>query len=324
MPKSLPTPSIIQLGRFTWTTMWQIMMAQLAPRSKDGKYLRPESAFRQVINADSPYQAQAGRYRLFVGMSCPWAHRTLIVRALKGLEAVIPVSLAVPSPENGGWLLANPDRYGKTLMEVYQSATPNYSGRATVPMLWDEQTQTIVNNESADIIKILNADFNAFATNSELDLYPSAGRETIEQWNEQVYNRINNGVYRCGFAQTQVAYDEAVGELFNQLDTIEIHLDHNPFLWGNQITLADVRLFTTLIRFDIVYYSLFKCSRRRIRDYTNLSRYVQHIYHLPGIPETCNFSTIQQDYFRNLFPLNPGSILPTEVDMSWLDSPDRK
>ena len=122
----------------------------------------------------------------------------------------------------------------------------------------------------------------------------------------------------------KLAYDEAVGELFNELDTIEIHLDRNPFLWGNQITLADVRLFTTLIRFDMVYYSLFKCSRCRIRDYTNLSRYVQHIYHLPGITETCNFSTIQQDYFRNLFPLNPGNIIPTEVDMSWLDSPDRR
>lgn len=318
MPKSLPTGSIIQLGRFTWTTLWQIMMAQLAPRSTDGKYLRPESAFRQVINADSRYPAQAGRYRLFVGMSCPWAHRTLLVRALKGLESVISVSLTLPSPENGGWLLATPDRHGSRLIDVYRSAVPNYSGRATVPVLWDDETQTIVNNESSEIIKQLNSEFNSFATNPELDLYPIAGREGIDRWNDVIYHSINNGVYRCGFAQTQTAYDQAVSELFDQLDTIEIHLGLNEFLWGDRLTLADVRLFTTLIRFDMVYYSLFKCSRRRIRDYANLSRYVQSIYHLPGIAETCDFSTIQQDYFSSLFPLNPGNIIPTDVDMSWL------
>ncbi|WP_264324213.1 glutathione S-transferase family protein [Romeriopsis navalis] len=316
MPKSLPAASIIKLGRFTWTTMWQVMMSQMAPRSKTGAYVRPESVFRGTIDADHP--AAAGRYRLFVGMGCPWAHRTLIVRALKGLEAAIDISIVVPSADDGRWLLTEPYLNCQNMPELYQTASPGFKGRSTVPILFDETTKTIINNESAEIIEILNAEFNEFATHGDLDLYPAAGKAEIDRWNAQIYPSVNNGVYRCGFAQTQAAYDEAVNELFGMLDTIDDHLANQSFLWGEQITLADVRLFTTLIRFDSAYHGLFKCSRRRIRDYANLSQYVQRIYQLPGVADTCDFQAIQQDYYGNLFPLNPGGIVPTPVDMSWL------
>lgn len=296
--------------------MWQIMMSQLAPRSTSGEYVRPESEFRNSLDSVQP--DQAGRYRLLIGMSCPWAHRTLMVRALKGLDAAIPISLTVPSPDDGGWLLAEPDYGCRRLADLYQLASPGYQGRSTVPVLFDEQTQTIINNESAEIIKILNSAFNQLATHPELDLYPAAGRADIDRWNAQIYPQVNNGVYRCGFAQSQAAYDQAVAELFAMLDTIEAHLENHSFLWGEQVTLADVRLFTTLIRFDLVYYSLFKCSRRRIRDYAYLSRYLRQLYQLSGVAETCDFQAIQHDYYSSLFPLNPGGIIPTAVDMGWL------
>jgi glutathionyl-hydroquinone reductase len=308
---------IIKLGRLTWTTMWQVMMSQLAPRSKAGAYERPESAFRGTI--DPADQAPGGRYRLFVGMGCPWAHRTLLVRVLKGLEGSIGVSLVVPSPEDGGWLLAKPERSCQSLAELYKWAMPGYQGRSTVPVLFDDAIQKVINNESAEIIEILNASFNHLATHPELDLYPEAGRAEIDRWNDQIYPAVNNGVYRCGLAQSQAAYDTAVQELFDMLDTIEAHLTDRAFLVGEQISLADVRLFPTLIRFDLAYYSLFKCSRRRIRDYANLSQYVRRIYQMPGIAATCDFGVIQQDYYGNLFPLNPGGIVPTAVDMGWLE-----
>jgi glutathionyl-hydroquinone reductase len=319
MSKNLPSKSLIQLGRFTWTTMWQIMMAQMAPPNPSGEYIRPESAFHDRIGPNSTYLPATGRYRLFVGMGCPWAHRTLIVRGLKGLETVVGVSLTKPSPEDGGWRLAEPEPGCERLAQLYRLAMPGYKGRSTVPVLWDDQTQTIVNNESAEIIEILNAELNQFATNPALDLYPVAGQANIDRWNQQIYHSVNNGVYRCGFAQSQAAYDLAVNELFAMLDTIEVHLASQVFLWGEQVTLADVRLFTTLIRFDLVYSSLFKCSRQRIRDYANLSRYLRQIYQLPGVAATCDFAAIQQDYYGNLFPLNPGGIMPIGVDMSWLN-----
>jgi putative glutathione S-transferase len=316
MPRQLPMKPIIQIGRFTWTTMWHVMMSQLAPRSQAGEYVRPESMFQGTI--DDAHPAQPDRYRLFVGMGCPWAHRTLIVRALKGLEETIGVSLTVPSPDDGGWLLAEPYQNCRRLADLYQLAAPRYKGRSTVPILFDQQTQTIINNESAEIIKILNSEFNQFAARPQLDLYPMTGRAAIDRWNSQIYPKINNGVYRCGFAQSQSAYDAAVTELFEMLDTIEKHLENHTFLWGEQITLADVRLFPTLIRFDLVYSSLFKCSRRQIREYTNLSRYLRQIYQLPKVAKTCDFQAIQRDYYSSLFPLNPGGIVPTAVDMHWL------
>jgi glutathionyl-hydroquinone reductase len=315
VPSKLPIKPIIKLGRLTWTTMWQVMMSQLAPSNKTGSYERPESTFRETIDA-----ATAGRYRLFVGMGCPWAHRTLLVRVLKGLEGAIGVAIVAPSPDDGGWILTVPERGCQSMAQFYQVARPGYQGRSTVPVLFDDKTSTIVNNESAEIIEILNAAFNHVASHPELDLYPEAGRAEIDRWNEQIYPAVNNGVYRCGLAQSQAAYDTAVQELFDMLDTIEAHLADRAFLVGEQISLADVRLFPTLIRFDLAYYSLFKCSRRRIRDYAHLSQYVRRIYQMPGIAATCDFKAIQQDYYGNLFPLNPGGIVPTAVDMGWLDT----
>jgi glutathionyl-hydroquinone reductase len=316
---ALPAKFLIIAGRTVWTTLWQTMMAQLAPRDRGGAYVRPESEFRATIAADSPHPAAAQRYRLFVGMTCPWAHRTLLVRALKGLESAIAVSFVLPSPDDGGWRLAEVYSGCDRLAQLYQLARPNYQGRSTTPVLWDEQLQTIVNNESAEIIEILNSQLNELAANSELDLYPVAGRADIDRWNEAIYHKINNGVYRCGFAQTQAAYDEAVSNLFGMLDTIEAHLASHQFLWGERITLADVRLFPTLIRFDVVYYGLFKCCRNRVRDFPNLSRYVRSIYHMPGVAATCNFVAMRRDYYGSLFPLNPGGIVPIGMDMSWLD-----
>jgi len=284
---SLPSKYIVKLGKFTWTTMWQIMMSQLAPSDKSGSYIRPESQFRnRVSNAtNSSYPAAKQRYRLYVGMSCPWAHRTLVTRALKGLENAIA------------------------------------QGRSTVPILWDDETKTIVNNESAEIIEILNSGFNEFATNPDLELYPEALREQIDNWNTKIYSAINNGVYRCGFAQTQSAYELACNELFTVLDEIDAVLETNRYLCGQELTLADIRLFTTLFRFDIAYYGLFKCNRRRIQDYKNLAGYLRDIYQLPGVANTCDLEQVKKDYYGNLFPLNPGGIIPVGGNLNYLLEP---
>lgn len=310
--KSLPTSVLIVTAKWIWQTLWKTMMSQLAPNSKEGSYQRPSSQFRHRISQekDAIYFSEAGRYRLYVGMSCPWAHRTLIVRALKGLENAIAVTIVVPSVNQGGWLMTEASENCLSLKQLYQLSQNNYQGRCTVPVLWDTKTKTIVNNESADIIVILNEQFNQFASNSDLNLYPEELRPEIELWNEKIYHHINNGVYRCGFAQTQSAYEEACRGLFKILDEIELHLQDHAYLCGEQITLADVRLFTTLIRFDLVYYSLFKCSIKRISDYPNLKRYLNQINNLPKIQDTYDVKAIKQDYFGNLFPLNPSGIIP--------------
>lgn len=318
--KSLPGKLIIQSGRFVWTTMWHLMMSKLAPRSKSGEYIRPESQFRQTIGLN-PYPPAAGRYNLYVGLGCPWAHRTLVTRALKGLEPAISVSIVSPSPSDGGWVLNQPESGCRTLAELYQLAQPGYTGRATVPVLWDKETQTIVNNESAEIIVILNAQFNQFAKHPELDLYPQDLQAKIDQWNQRIYDAVNNGVYRCGFAQTQAAYTQACDQLFTTLDEINTTLKTSRYLCGNQVTLADVRLFTTLFRFDVVYYGLFKCNRRRIQDYPYLRPYLQDLYQLPGVADTCDLEAVKRDYYGNLFPLNPGGLIPTGPDMSYLLEP---
>lgn len=280
-------------------------MSKLAPRDTSGAYIRPQSEFRSQTVIASP-----GRYKLFVGMSCPWAHRTLVTRALKGLEDVIAVSIALPSPENGGWILEKPELGCTSLAEIYRLAKPGYKGRSTVPVLWDCETNTIVNNESSEIIVILNSAFNEFAKYPELDLYPEALKPEIDTWNEKIYHAVNNGVYRCGFAQTQEAYELACRELFAMLDTIDETLSTRRYLCGDALTLADVRLFTTLFRFDAAYYGIFKCSIRRIQDYAHLSAYLNHFYQLPGIAETCDVQAVKRDYYGNLFPLNPGGIIP--------------
>lgn len=302
------------------------MMSKLAPRDASGAYIRPESQFRDTIEtkAESIYQPEANRYWLYVGLGCPWAHRTLVVRALKGLEAIIPVVLVSPSPESGGWVLNEPQENLQTLADVYQRAKPGYSGRSTVPVLWDTQTQTIVNNESSEIIVILNSQFNAIAQHPEIDLYPEQLKETVDQWNEKIYHAVNNGVYRCGFAQTQAAYDTACNELFAVLDELDTVLATNRYLCGKHLTLADIRLFTTLFRFDVVYHGLFKCNRRRIRDYPNLGAYLRELYQLPGVASTCDFEAVKRDYYGNLFPLNPGGIIPNGPDAGDLLAPHHR
>jgi glutathionyl-hydroquinone reductase len=318
---SLPPGLLIRSGKWVWTSLWQRMMAQLAPASKTGDYQRPESEFRAGITAEGAHPPANHRYSLIVGMGCPWAHRTLVTRALKGLEAVVSIVPVEPSPDQGCWVFATPFRGCRTLPELYRQARPGYQGRSTVPVLWDRQTATLVNNESADIIVILNEALNEFAAHPEVDLYPEPLKATIDGWNERIYATVNNGVYRCGFAQTQAAYDRACAELFDTLAAIEVTLADQRYLCGDTITLADVRLFTTLFRFDVVYYSLFKCNRRRIQDYPALSRYVQDIYHLPGVAATCDVEAVKRDYYGNLFPLNPGGIIPAGPDLAYLSQP---
>jgi glutathionyl-hydroquinone reductase len=321
--KSLPPKAIIKLGKYVWTSLWHLMMSNLAPRSQSGEYIRPASAFRNFIGTepDNPYPPAAGRYRLYVGLGCPWAHRTLVVRALKGLETAISVSTVSPAPEEGGWAFDEPEEGCRTLAQLYEKAQPEYAGRCTVPVLFDQQTKTIVNNESAEIIVMLDAQFNEWATNSSLELYPEALKAKIDWWNEKIYGSVNNGVYRCGFAQTQAAYESAFNELFTALDEIDAALAESRYLCGDRVTLADVRLFTTLFRFDIVYYGLFKCNRKRIQDYKNLGAYLRDLYQLPGVADTCNLEAVKRDYYGNLFPLNPGDIIPSGPEISNLLEP---
>lgn len=306
----LPPGLIVQLGKTVWHTMWQVMMSRLAPSDDQGAYTRPDSEFRASVSEEGPYLPELGRYRLIVGMGCPWAHRTLVTRALKGLEAAIPLWRVSPSPNEGRWMFDNPGLEWRSLPDLYQTDQSGYGGRSTVPVLWDTQTRTIVNNESADIIKILNSAFNDLASHPDLDLYPAALQDSIDRWNERVYHAVNNGVYRCGFARTQAAYDQACTLLFDTLDEIDQQLANQRYLCGDRLTLADVRLFTTLFRFDAVYHGLFKCNRQRLRDYPHLWPYARDLYQQPGVAETCDLETIRRDYYGNLFPLNPGGIIP--------------
>ncbi|MEO0769285.1 MAG: glutathione S-transferase C-terminal domain-containing protein, partial [Cyanobacteria bacterium J06649_4] len=293
---SLPPGLIVRAGKFVWNTMWHTMMSQMAPRNKAGDYVRPESAFRgrEIL-------PEANRYRLIVGMSCPWAHRTLVTRALKGLENAIALTIVYPSTDEGMWLFESDQSLldCRSLPEFYRATQAGFSGRSTVPVLWDSQTETIINNESADIIELLNSEFEELATGP--DLYPELMRSQIDELNEKIYATVNNGVYRCGFAQTQEAYDEAVSALFNTLDELDERLSAQRYLCGDTLTLSDVRLFTTLIRFDVAYHGIFKCNRRRIADYKNLSGYLAEIYQMPGIAETCDIDAVKRDYFGNLF-----------------------
>jgi putative glutathione S-transferase len=324
--KSLPGKFVIKFGRFVWTKMWQIMMSQLAPRNQSGEYIRPVSQFRNFISTESDnlYQPATNRYRLYVGMGCPWAHRTLVTRALKGLEKAIAVSVVYPSPDAGIWVLCEPEFGCQTVPELYQLAQPGYQGRCTVPILWDSTTNTIVNNESAEIIVMLNSEFNQYAQYPDFDLYPESLKASIDKWREKIYHTVNNGVYRCGFAQTQSAYEQASQELFDSLDEIEAALTNSRYLCGNSPTLADICLFTTLFRFDIVYYGLFKCNRRRIQDYNNLGAYLRDLYQLPGVASTCDLESVKRDYYGNLFPLNPGGIIPIGPDITNLLEPHNR
>jgi glutathionyl-hydroquinone reductase len=274
-------------------------------KSTGGAFVRPESGFRDWIPAA---RAEKARYCLYVAKSCPWAHRTLILRAMKGLEKALPVFYAGPDMGADGWEYAQGEfRY---LHQLYAKAMPGYTGRVTVPVLWDAQAASIVNNESADIIRILNREFDAFATRKLDDLYPPGLRRQIDRINERVYRTVNNGVYRAGFATAQDKYEAAVTELFATLDWLERRLAGRRWLCGERFTEADVRLFTTLVRFDAVYYSHFKCNLRRLIDYPRLWRYTRRIYALPGVARTVDLAQIKAHYYRSMKQLNPTQIVP--------------
>ncbi|KAJ4822746.1 hypothetical protein Tsubulata_004131 [Turnera subulata] len=320
---SLPPGLLISTVRAAWNSTWQLMMSQLAPSDPSGGYTRPQSKFR--LANSSRQNPPNPNLHLYVGLPCPWAHRALIVRALKGLEDAVPVSVAAPG-QDGSWefrgspvqnregvvLVPGEDKANKcrNLREVYRSRKGGYDGRATVPMLWDVGRKEVVCNESYDIIEFFNSGLNQLARNPGLDLAPDSLKERINEWNLMIYPNINNGVYRCGFAQSQEAYDRAVNDLFSTLDKVEAHLGGSRYLCGDTLTLADVCLFTTLIRFDLVYNVLFKCTRKKLVEYPNLHGYMRDMYQIPKIAETCNFSAIMDGYYKVLFPLNPGGIRP--------------
>ena len=271
--------------------------------STGGAFVRPDSAFRDWLSAP-----EAGRYHLYVAKSCPWAHRTLIVRAMKGLERAVPAFYADPYMAENGWEFGSGGiRY---LHELYAKARPGYTGRVSVPVLWDSRERKIVNNESSEIIRMLNAGFDAFARRKLADLYPEELRSEIDRINERVYRTVNNGVYRAGFAVAQDKYEQAVTERFATLDWLEKRLAKRRWLCGARFTEADVRLFTTLIRFDAVYYSHFKCNLRRLVDYGNLWRYTKRIYALPGVARTVDLKVIKSHYYRSMKQINPTQIVP--------------
>ena len=272
-------------------------------KSTGGAFIRPASAFRDRVEVPQP-----GRYHLYVSKSCPWAHRTLVVRALKGLEGAIPVFYADPYMAENGWEFSSGGiRY---LHELYARAKPGYSGRVTVPVLWDSRALRIVNNESAEIIRMLDRDFDALARRRLPGLYPAGLRREIESLNERIYHTVNDGVYRAGFATAQDKYEEAVTALFATLDWLERRLAKRRWLCGARFTEADVRLFTTLVRFDAVYYSHFKCNLRRLVDYKNLWRYTKSIYALPGVARTVDLAEIKSHYYRSMKHINPTQIVP--------------
>jgi putative glutathione S-transferase len=299
-----------------WTDTWY------DTKSTGGRFVRPDTAFHGAV-AVAGDSAEAGRYRLYVSLACPWAHRTLIVRALKGLEEALPVSIVDPLMAERGWTFPEPEPVvgAKTLAEIYTRASPRYTGRATVPVLFDTREMTIVNNESSQILRIFNSAFDPLATRPLPDLYPPALREEIDALNARVYDTVNNGVYKAGFATSQAAYDEAVARVFETLDALDARLaDGRRFLFGDALTEADIRLFTTLVRFDAVYHGHFKCNLRRVADYAHLHRLARRVYQLPHVAGTVSFEHIKQHYYRSHPSINPTRIVPAGPIMHW-DAP---
>jgi putative glutathione S-transferase len=293
-------------------------------KETNGQFVRSASQFRNFVTADgSPgptgkggFKAESGRYHLYVSLACPWAHRTLIFRKLKGLEEHISVSVVHYLMLEKGWVFkeeegATPDHlFGATaLSEIYTRADPLYSGRVTVPVLWDKQTNTIVSNESAEIIRMFNSAFDTITGNNQ-DFYPDDLHAKIDALNAYIYDTINNGVYKCGFATTQQAYEKNFDALFAALDTIDSRLDSQKYLFGDRLTEADWRLFTTLVRFDPVYVGHFKTNRQRIVDYPNLYRYLHELYNHPGVKETVSFHHIKHHYYSSHRTINPTGIVP--------------
>lgn len=289
-----------------------------ATHSADGEFLRRGSHYRGRVSADGSggRKAEPGRYHLYVSLACPWAHRTVIYRRLKRLEGTISLSVVDPVSRDDGWEFTGapgcvPDTVNgfRYLREVYLAADPRYSGRVTVPVLWDKSERSIVNNESSEIIRMLNSEFDAFAPGTD-DYYPAPLRPAIDELNARIYPAVNNGVYRCGFAGSQAAYERAFRALFSTLDDLEQRLGQSCYLTGDTVTEADWRLFTTLVRFDAVYYVHFKCNLRRIAEYPNLSRLLRDLYGQPGVAGTVNMDHIKRHYYLSHRHLNPSGIVP--------------
>src|SRR5579884_2400797 len=301
-------------------------------RTTDGRFIRPATQFRNWVTPDgSPgpsgegdFAAEPDRYHLYVSLACPWAHRTIIFRKLKGLESSIGLSIVSPEMGRDGWTFdketgsTGDSVNGKSkLSEIYLLAQPRYTGRVSVPVLWDKRRETIVNNESSEIIRMFNSAFDAF-TNVRTDYYPEELRAEIDRINNFIYANINNGVYRAGFATTQAAYEEAFRNLFDALDELEQILSRQRYLVASSITEADWRLFPTLVRFDTVYYSHFKCNWRHIYEYPNLSHYLRDLYQQPAVPETVNLAHIKRHYYGSQRHVNPTGIVPVgpQIDFS--------
>jgi putative glutathione S-transferase len=312
-----------------------MMSAEL--QTVKGEFVRSESGFRNWVTKDGSagptgeagFAAEPGRYHLYVSHACPWAHRTMIFRALKGLEDVISVSVVHPLMPAESWVFgeypgATEDHINDAhyLYENYLKVDPNFDGLVTVPLLWDKKQQTIVNNESSEIIRMLNSAFDAFA-NDGVDFYPQALRAEIDEVNEPIYNNVNNGVYRCGFAKTQEAYNTAYDRLFNTMDELEDKLSKQRYLVGDQITEADWRLFTTLVRFDAVYYNHFKTNKKRLMDYPNLWAYTRELYQVPGVAETVNMDHIKYHYFASHHTINPTGIVPKGPEIDFMSAHGR-
>ncbi len=295
-----------------------------AKRFQDGRFVRPATRFRNWVTPDGSagpsgeggFPAEPNRYHLYVSLACPWAHRTVIFRTLKHLESAITLSVVSYGDMSEGWTFDK--NFGSTgdaangagkLQEIYLAADPKYTGRVSVPVLWDKKRRTIVNNESAEIIRMLNSAFDAF-TNVRTDYYPAAYRAQIDQLNELIYSTVNNGVYRSGFATKQEAYEEAVRTLFATLDELDRRLSKQRYLAGPRLSEADWRLFPTLVRFDAVYHGHFKCNLRRIEDYENLSNYLRDLYQLPGVADTVNMEHIKRHYYGTQRKVNPTGIVP--------------
>src|SRR4051812_11730272 len=317
-----------QLVEGRWSTEWY------DTEKTGGAFVRGESPFRNWITPDGAagpsgeggFPAEAGRYHLYVSYACPWAHRTMIFRALKGLADLISVSVVSPKmPDETGWSFKTDEGstgdalYGSEyLYNIYQKARPDHTGRVTVPVLWDKQRQTIVNNESADIIRMLNTAFNGLTGNDD-DYYPEPLRPSIDAINKRIYDTVNNGVYKSGFATRQAAYETAVNELFASLDWIEGILGENAYLAGDRVTEADWRLFTTLVRFDAVYFGHFKCNIRQIADYPHISHYLKGLIATPGVRDTVHIDHIKTHYYWSHTRINPTRIVPVGPELDFLD-----
>ncbi|MEM0980768.1 MAG: glutathione S-transferase family protein [Cyanobacteria bacterium P01_H01_bin.58] len=316
--------------------VWQDQWYDTA--STGGKFVRKASQFRNWVTVDGKpgpsgkggFKAASDRYHLYVSYACPWAHRTLIFRQIKGLATLIPISVVHWFMGEHGWtfdpgngVVADPIFQAQYLHQIYTQADTQYTGRVTVPVLWDKQTQTMVNNESSEIIRMFNSAFDGVGAKPG-DYYPEDLREEIDRLNDRIYATVNNGVYKSGFATTQAAYEEAVKPLFQTLDFLEERLTTSRYLVGNHLTEADWRLFTTLVRFDPVYVGHFKCNIRRIVDYPNLWNYVRDLYQMPGIAETVNFLHIKNHYYQSHISINPTRIVPMGPAIDWWEPHNRE